>query len=185
MVILAPGDRGLAHDPAPTLIARTFVQAGLRVARFDAPPSDDHQAARDEAIAACIRRAASEVRPAQTLVVGGLSRGARVSASMSEALGASGLVLFAYPFHPRRDTDCGDRVTQLARLTLPVWLGQGTRDTHGNQQQVRGYRLPAHIQVHWLQGANHALVPRPRSGQSQAGQLALAAAEAAAFILAL
>ena len=65
---------------------------------------------------------------------------------------------------------------------MPVLLCQGTRDAHGNQQQVIGYRLPPHIRVHWLLDANHALCPRPSSGHRQKDQLADAASVAAAFI---
>jgi predicted alpha/beta-hydrolase family hydrolase len=108
-----------------------------------------------------------------------------VSVGLAEALGAVGLLLFAYPFHARHDPDPGDRVAQLAGVSVPVLLFQGTRDSHGNAQQVRGYALPAHVRVHWLPDANHALVPRARSGHTQEGQLAEASAVAAAFFRSL
>ncbi len=48
----------------------------------------EHEADRDRVVAAKIRRAADGARPDQALVLGGLSRGARVSASLVDALGA-------------------------------------------------------------------------------------------------
>jgi predicted alpha/beta-hydrolase family hydrolase len=95
------------------------------------------------------------------------------------------VVAFAYPFHPRHDPDPGPRLEALADVPVPVLIFQGTRDSHGNLEQVRGYRLPAHIQVHWLDDANHALHPRARSGHTQGGQLAEAITIAATFVNAL
>jgi hypothetical protein len=115
-------------------------------------------------------------------VLGGLSRGARVSIGLVEELGAVAVLAFAYPFHGRHDPDPHGRARELSAVSVPVLLCQGTRDTHGNRQQVVGYRLPPHIHVHWLPDANHALRPRPSSGHRQEAQLAEATQRAAAFI---
>ncbi|MFT7521339.1 MAG: putative alpha/beta-hydrolase family hydrolase [Kiritimatiellia bacterium] len=179
LVVLAPGDMGLATDAAPAAIAHGFAKAGLLVVRFDCPSPT---ATPDASLAVQIRDAAAAREPHQRLVLAGLSRGARVSATLIEELGAVGLVGFAYPFHPRHDPDPGDRVRQLCRVPVPALICQGTRDSHGNQQQVRGYNLPAHVAVHWLFDANHALRPRARSGCTQESQLAQAAQVAATFI---
>ena len=186
LVVLAPGDQGRLEDSAPTAIAEGLAAAGLRVVRFPFPPCGDaDSAARDALLAGLIREAAALQAPHQRLVLGGLSRGARVSGDLVAELAATCLLGFAYPFHPRQDPDPGDRPEALGRLPVPALICQGTRDSHGNQQQVRGYKLPDHIQVHWLEDANHALHPRARSGHTQAGQLAEASALAAAFVCAL
>lgn len=183
LVVLAPGDQGQLTDPAPTAIAEGLAQAGVRVVRFGFPPCEETDGAlRDALLAEHIRAAAALRAPHQRLVLAGLSRGARVSGALVGELGAAGLLAFAYPFHPRQDPDPGGRDEALAALPVPALVCQGTRDTHGNQQQVRGYRLPDPIQLHWLQDANHALEPRVRSGHTQAAQLAEAVAVAAAFI---
>ncbi|MDP6947059.1 MAG: hypothetical protein QF464_23115, partial [Myxococcota bacterium] len=163
--------------------AEGLAAAGIRVLRFAFPPCDEPDGAlRDALLETHIREAAGERASHQALVLAGLSRGARVSASLVEPLGAVGLVGFAYPFHGRQDPHPRGRAEALGRVSVPVLICQGTRDSHGNQQQVRGYRLPPHIRLHWLVDANHALHPRARSGHTQASQLADATALAAAFI---
>jgi uncharacterized protein len=186
LVVLAPGDQGRLEDSAPTAIAKGLAGADLRVVRFAFPPCDDDDGpVRDALLATHIREVAALRAPHQRLVLGGLSRGARVSASLVAELSATCLLGFAYPFHARHDPDPGGRPEALASLPVPALICQGTRDSHGNQQQVRGYKLPEHIRVHWLQDANHALHPRARSGHTQAGQLAEATGVAADFIRAL
>jgi predicted alpha/beta-hydrolase family hydrolase len=183
LVVLAPGDAGRLEDTAPTMLADGLAEAGLQVVRFAFPPGETaDDATRDRLLAQAVRDAAELRNPNQGLVLAGLSRGARVSASLVGELGALGLVAFAYPFHSRNDPNTHGREVELGRLERPVLLFQGTRDSHGNLQQVRGYGLPAHIAVHWLEDANHALHPRARSGTNQPEQLAGAAAVAAAFI---
>ncbi len=182
LVVLAPGDAGRLTDRAPTQIASVLGASGLRVVRFACPcldTTDDTR--RDAALADRIREAAG-CAGGRRVVLGGLSRGARVSTTLLSELGGVGLLGFGYPFHARQDPDPGSRVRDLARIEVPALICQGTRDSHGNRQQVRGYRLPAHIQMHWLEDANHALMPRPRSGQQQAQQLREAALVAARFV---
>ncbi len=191
LVVLAPGDMGELSDTGPTAIAEGLANAGVRVARFPFPPLRDPRiladdaTARDALLATAIREVVEYRRPQQRLVLAGVSRGARVSGSLVDTLGAAGLLAFAYPFHPRQDPDVGDRVEALSCLRVPALICQGTRDSHGNRQQVRGYRLPPHIRVYWLEDANHALHPRARSGHTQAQQLAEATVVAAAFIRSL
>jgi predicted alpha/beta-hydrolase family hydrolase len=186
LVVLAPGDSGRLEDAAPTLISQELAEAGFRVVRFGFPDCDSRDtAARDHLLAEQIRGAVAEHLGERQLILGGLSRGARVSASLLDSLGGVGLLGFAYPFHGREDPDTGGRERDLAALRAPALICQGTRDSHGNREQVRGYRLPEHIRVHWLEDANHALRPRERSGFTQAEQLVEACRVAADFIRAL
>jgi len=206
-VILAPGDRGRAEDAAPAMIARSLAAAGLRVARFADPSQDGDAAHRDAALAATIRGAVAVLRAGhgregsarssgglcsprgrsveRGLVLAGFSRGARVSAGLVKELGALGLVGFGYPFHGRHDPDPKGRVGELVAAGVPTLVCQGTRDSHGNREQVRGYGLPGRIRLHWLVDANHALSPRGRSGQSREALLAEAAAVTVAFVRSL
>lgn len=186
LVVLAPGDECKLTDRTPRAIASALGDAGIRVVWFAFPPCDAREpAARDAVLADWIRQAAAERTPEQTLILGGLSRGARVSVSLLTELGAAGLLGFSYPFHARQNPDPGGRVQALAAIPVPALICQGTRDSRGNQQQVRGYKLPEHVQVHWHTDANHALMPRPRSGLDQAEQLAQAAAVAVEFVRSL
>ena len=186
LLVLAPGDECRLTDTTPTALATALGEAGIRVVRFAFPPCDDPDGGvRDALLAAHIRQAAATRADGVHLVLGGLSRGARVSVSLLTELGAVGLLGFAYPFHGRHDPDPGDRVSALAGAPVPCLICQGTRDTRGNRQQVRGYGLPEHVRLHWLEDATHALRPRPRSGFSQAELLAEAAAVSARFIQSL
>ena len=181
VVVFAPGDEGRIDDAHLSCVVSGLSAAGVRVVCFDSPGGED-SAARDQRMAGMIRDAA-DACGAATLVLGGLSRGARVSVGLAQELGAAALVLFAYPFHSRRSPDVGSRVHDLASVSGPVWLGQGSRDALGNQPQVVGYRLPTHVHIHWLADANHALRPRPSSGFTMEGQLSEASSLAAAFVL--
>jgi predicted alpha/beta-hydrolase family hydrolase len=185
-LVLAPGDQGRLSDVAPTVIAEGLGEAGIRVVRFAFPPCEDKDdVVRDALLAEHIRQAATQRAPRQRLILAGLSRGARMGGALVSELGAAGLLAFAYPFHARHDPDPGPRLKALSDVPTPVLICQGTRDSHGNKEQVRGYRLPTHIRVHWLEDANHALTPRARSGQTQTEQLAEAVTIAAAFVNAL
>lgn len=185
LVVLAPGDMGRCEDPAASVIASTLAAAGLQVVQFDAPPHAGEEALDDARFAVKIQQATRQAAEGQLLVLGGLSRGARVAASLAAELDAAALLAFAFPFHPRRDPDPGPRLATLGRLQIPVWIFQGSRDSHGNREQVTGYALGANIAVHWLEDANHLLIPRQRSGREQGEQLAASAELAASLILEL
>ena len=186
LVVLAPGDCGRLEDTAPSLISEALSSAGIRVVRFAFPDCDSMDSdVRDGLLKERIREAVSKHLDHRQLVLAGLSRGARVSASMVDELAAIALLGFAYPFHSREDPNPHGREAALAALTTPALICQGTRDSHGNREQIRGYQLPAHIQLHWLEDANHALRPRERSGFTQAQQLAEACRRATGFIRAL
>ena len=185
-VVLAPGDAGRLEDTGLTLISNGLANAGIRVIRFEFPfcESNDSEI-RDKLLADEIRKAAAKKKTGQTLVLGGQSRGARVSAGLVHELKARALVGFAYPFHARSDPHPHGRERELAELNLPVLICQGTRDSHGNREQVASYRLPKNIRLLWLEDANHALHPRARSNTNQEEQLKNASIVAGEFICSL
>jgi predicted alpha/beta-hydrolase family hydrolase len=186
LVVLAPGDEGLALDPGPTSIADALAQANVAARRFDFPPCDSGESGeRDAVLARRISEVAQTRSSSQRLILAGISRGARVSALIAQSLNATALIAFAYPFHSRNDPDPGLRPAQLGALNIPILLLQGTRDSHGNRQQVEGYRLPQHVQIHWLDDANHSLTPRARSGHTRESLLRSSATEVARFLHAL
>jgi uncharacterized protein len=186
LVVLAPGDSGRLEDTAPTLIADGLALAGIRVIRFAAGSFDSNETeVQDTRLADRVREASRNRQGSQKLVLAGLSRGARVSASLVDELSAHGLIGFAYPFHARGDPKPHGRTQALSQLDVPVLICQGTRDSHGNRQQIRGYDLGENIHVHWLEDANHALHPRERSGTNQREQLKAALQVVVAFIQSL
>ncbi len=159
LYVMAPGDCGELSDVSGTVIAEALAASGVRVVRFAAPVDGA-----DADWVAAIAAFASGRVESQRLVIGGQSRGARVCVSLAGALGAEAMLLWSYPFHPRRSQTSLGGLDALKACSVPVWLCQGSRDALGNREQVRGYALSDNVRVHWLEDANHDLVPRERSG---------------------
>ena len=97
LVVMAPGDCGQLEDVCGTVIAEALASHGLRVVRFAAPVDGT-----DTDWADAITAFAAMRTDGQRLVIGGQSRGARVSVPLATAVGADALLLWSYPFHPRR-----------------------------------------------------------------------------------
>ena len=117
-----------------------------------------------------------EAMAGRHVIIGSFSRGARIAAALAEGSTARALLCLAYPFHKHGHP--GDRhgLQHLLGLTLPTLIVQGSRDAHGNREEVRGYaNLPACLRLHWIEDGNHRWQPRARSGQD-AGKLVQEAA---------
>jgi predicted alpha/beta-hydrolase family hydrolase len=123
-------------------------------------------------------------RGRSAVVIGGFSLGARIAAQASSALEPLGLLCLGYPFHVRGDP--GDRhgLETLRGLHTPSLIVQGTRDPHGNREEVTGYgQLPSCVRLHWLEDGNHRFRPRKASGQTELSHVRRAAAASAEFIV--
>lgn len=178
VLVFAAGDDGRADDPVATALGASLAGRGVGMLALEAPARGEGS---DALVAAQLREAVAHVE-ATRVVVGGFSRGARVAAMLAASLGAVGVVAVSYPFHPRRDPRPGERLDVLMHASVPVLVCQGTRDALGNREQVRGYRLPASVEVVWLEDGNHGLVPRARSGRTHAELVATAAEAVARFV---
>jgi len=171
VVVFAHG-AGTAMDAAPLQrVATGLGQIGIDVVRFEFPYMHarrmgdvDRKPDADEILAGCFVDVIKKIDHPGKLVVGGWSLGGRIAVQIAKDVGAAAVVCVSYPFHPNRDPSDRLAVDRLQASELPALIVQGTRDSFGNQQQVRGYRLAQHVQVYWLQDANHALLPRERSG---------------------
>ena len=119
-----------------------------------------------------------DTRPG-SLVLGGFSLGARIAAQIADAVQPLALLCFGYPFHLRSHPKQSPGLETLRRVQTPTLIVQGSRDAHGNREEVSGYgRLPSCVQLHWLEDGNHRFRPRLHSGHSLDGHLR-SAAEAA------
>jgi hypothetical protein len=118
---------------------------------------------------------------AGTLCIGGKSLGGRMASLLADELGVTGLVCLGYPFHPPGKPE-RLRTTQLVELQTPTLICQGERDSFGSRQEVAGYRLSAHIRVHWLDDGDHSFKPRKASGVSLADNLAAAVTAILSFL---
>jgi predicted alpha/beta-hydrolase family hydrolase len=147
-----------AHDLQ--LLARWLPGLGVTVARFEQPwrlagrpvagPPRQLDAAWSEALSAVRAQV-----PDAPVVVGGRSAGARVACRTAAPLGAAGVLSLAFPLHPPGRADR----TRAAELTtdLPLLVVQGTRDTFGTAEEVKGALGPGSGEVEAITGADHAL----------------------------
>lgn len=137
--------------------------------------------ASDDSVAAQYRDAVSrccEDRSVQLgeLVLGGFSRGARIAAELACESGARALLCLGYPFHAHGDAQNRHGLAILRQVSVPTQVVQGSRDAHGNREELRGYgALPSCIQLHWLEDANHCWQPRGKSGQDKEALIVSAA----------
>lgn len=91
--------------------------------------------------------------------LGGKSLGSRVSVSLAGPLGAAGVVALGYPFHPPGKPE-SLRLAPFQSLNCPCLIFQGTRDPFGRPDEVQGYELGPHTQIHWIEGGTHDLAVR-------------------------
>jgi len=118
---------------------------------------------------------ANKPEPERTLI-GGFSIGARIAAQLSRDNSVAGLLGLSFPFHRRGAPLDRHGLRTLQAVTVPTLIVQGTRDTHGNRQQVQGMEpLPAHVQMCWLEDGNHHWLPRAKSNQDLVTHLRCAA----------
>lgn len=110
--------------------------------------------------------------------LGGKSLGGRVASLLAAEDGAPGLILCSYPFHPPGKPE-RTRLAHWPALRCPTLVVQGTRDPFGGQDEVRGYTLPACVEVHFLADGEHDWRPRRASRRSQQALIDEAAAVAA------
>ncbi|OHV13469.1 hypothetical protein BH688_01195 [Kushneria phosphatilytica] len=85
---------------------------------------------------------------------GGRSMGGRVASQLATEQACPGLILCAYPFHPR-GTPERTRLSHWPQLRCATHVFQGSRDPMGSREEVGGYPLPAHVAMHWLEEGDH------------------------------
>lgn len=114
-------------------------------------------------------------------IIGGFSLGGRIAATLCPQLAPLALLCFGYPFHAVGDPSLHRGLDALSAVQVPTRILQGTRDNHGSEAEVRGYRLPDSVELVWLRDGNHRFVPRARSGLTQATLIDRAVASAISF----
>jgi len=164
------------HGVATTAFAFPYMEAGRR--RIDARP------VLYAAWAAAIARARRGRLP---WFAGGKSMGGRV---LAEALADGrcpahprGVLFFGYPLHPAGRPDTA-RARPLARVPVPMWFAQGTRDRLADLDLVRGVvaGLRPRATLYVVEGADHGFRVRKRDGRSFEAVLDAMAGAAAAWI---
>lgn len=173
---LAPS--GPLPDPFFEVLGGRWRATGLAVEQVTLDPSQP-----EEALVERILGAATRCGESDSLVLAGFSLGAKIAARAAARHRSLALLCFGHPFHARGDPGSRAGLQDLRRVTVPTLVVQGSRDAHGNREEVRGYGpLPPCVQIHWLEDGNHRFRPRLRSGQTDAGHVGSAAAASIEFI---
>ncbi len=169
--LFAHGAGAPMDHPFMERVATGVAAAGIGVTRFEFPymtrrrqdgkrrPPD-----RGPKLEAHFREQIAALTPVDKLIIGGKSMGGRIASVIADDVGAAGLLCLGFPFHPVGKPERRDRVDRLRTIETRTLIIQGSRDSFGNREQVRGYRLPDTIAMNWLEDGNHSFVPRKRSG---------------------
>jgi uncharacterized protein len=139
-LVLGHGAGGGVQAPDLTAVARVAHSAGLDVVLVEQPyrvagrraPAPAHQL--DGAWTAVVDHLLAGELHGLPLVVGGRSSGARVACRTAEATGAVGVLCLAFPLVPpprSGGTPAQSRLPELAAVTVPTLVVQGTRDRFG------------------------------------------------------
>ncbi|WP_440053867.1 alpha/beta family hydrolase [Pseudoalteromonas sp. T1lg65] len=117
------------------------------------------------------------------LFIGGKSMGGRMASMLAceSELALKGVLVFGYPFHPPGKPE-KLRTDHFTKLSCPLLILQGERDTFGNRTEVDAMELPSQVEVKWSRDGDHSLKPRKVSGISETESRGFAAKMAAAFI---
>jgi len=175
LVSIAPGGMNTVEEPVAAII-RHLENEGrvVRIVHLDGDVTDAEL---------CSRLYAQAELQSLPWVLGGFSRAARISAMIVEKLSAVGLLGFAYPFHTHGAPQEKPGLEALSRVRKESLVVQGTRDSHGNYEEVRGYGgVPSSVKLCWLEDGNHQLAPRARSGHTYAAHIQTAAAACLEFL---
>jgi uncharacterized protein len=145
VLVLGHGAGGGVDAPDIVAVRAAVLAAGVRVVRVTQPyrvagrraPAPAGQL--DTAWLAVL----DELRPqwpGLPVITGGRSSGARVACRTAGAAGAAGVVALAFPVHPpgRPETT---RLSELAAVTVPVFVVSGERDPFGVAPKGRGRRV--------------------------------------------
>ena len=169
-------------------VAEGVAASGVRVIRFEFPymqrrRETGKRGAPDppRVLMQSFRDAIEEAGGSRGLVIGGKSMGGRIASMVADDAGVLGLVCLGYPFHPPGKLE-KTRTSHLESLRTPTLILQGTRDSFGSLEDVRGYKLSKAIQIEWLEDGDHSFKPRVRSGRTEADNVRAAVALAAEFI---
>ena len=171
-LVLAHGAGAPMDHPFMDYFATALAAQQIQVARFEFPymvarrstgkktPPDREPKLRESWLDVI------EKLGADRLVIGGKSMGGRIASLIADEADVTGLVCLGYPFHPVGKPE-KLRIDHLRHLRTPTLIVQGERDTFGNREEVKSYRLPRKIKVHWLTDGDHSLKPRKSSGRTE------------------
>ncbi len=151
LLLAHPGT--LCRIPLETLQAAMSSMLTCRFVSLTSTDSDETQ----------VKQLQRQILQPEQTIIGGFSLGARIAALLSQEIRVAGLLCLSYPFHRHGDSLDPHGLRALQGVTTPTLIVQGTRDSHGNQQQVHGMSLPSSVSICWLEDGNHRWQPRARA----------------------
>ncbi len=117
--------------------------------------------------------------PHDNLIIGGKSMGGRMASMLAADLALledgiiAGVWCLGYPFHPPGKPE-KLRTEHLSRITVPLVISQGERDSFGKKEEVDQWDLPASLKLFWADDGDHGLKPRVKSGRTLSDNLGAA-----------
>ena len=171
-LLLAHGSGVRMNAPFMTDISEALAANGVNVLRFEfaymTGRASEHR--RPPELSREFRDALNSVRSDEPVFIGGKSMGARIACMIAEDAyrheRIAGVVCLGYPFHAPSRPDL-PRTAELATLTAPTLICQGTRDPFGTREQVSGYDLSGAVELFWLEDGDHDFKPGTLSDQAQ------------------
>jgi predicted alpha/beta-hydrolase family hydrolase len=185
LLVLAHGAGAGQKHPFMVRYALGLAARGIDVVTFDFPYMEakrrtpDKAPVLEEAFRQAIREACRDRDTRATrLVIGGKSMGGRMATHLaaapetwpSDLPSLSGVVALGYPLKPPGGARGQDRVSHLVKITVPVLIVQGTRDSFGGPADVQaalGAAAP-HVSIHAVEGADHSFAVPKALGKAQA-----------------
>ena len=188
--LFAHGAGGSMDSPFMRRVAEGVAASGVRVIRFEFPYMQRRRetgkgGAPDppRILMQSFRDAIEEAGGGSALVIGGKSMGGRIASMVADDAAVRGVVCLGYPFHPPGKPE-KTRTAHLENLRTPTLILQGTRDSFGGPEEVRGYKLSPAIRIEWIDDGDHSFKPRARSGRTEADNVGAAIALVGAFLVA-
>jgi predicted alpha/beta-hydrolase family hydrolase len=162
--LFAHGAGAPMDHPFMNQVANALGERGVRVVRFEFPYMAARRTSgkkggapdRQPVLLEAFRQVVEEHGGGGKVFVGGKSMGGRMASMIADEVGARGLVVFGYPFHPPGKPQ-QLRTAHLAELRTPSLILQGTRDIFGTREDVSGYTLSPAIRIQWMEGGDHSL----------------------------
>jgi uncharacterized protein len=178
--LFAHGAGGAMDTSFMNIVAKALGERGIRVVRFEFPYMAARRTSgkrggapdRQPVLLDAFRRVVEEHGGGGNVIVGGKSMGGRMASMIADEVGARGLLVFGYPFHPPGKPQ-QLRTAHLEHLRTPSLILQGTRDIFGTRDDVAGYTLSPAIRIEWMEGGDHSLKGRvPEAIEAAAAYIA-------------
>ncbi|MEO3480188.1 alpha/beta family hydrolase [Phaeobacter sp. CAU 1743] len=181
-ILLAHGSGAAMDTPWMDTVAEGLDAQGFRVARFEfsymsarRTGGSKRPPAKADTYAPEFLAAIDALGCDGPLIIGGKSMGGRVASLIAQDLydagRIKGMLCLGFPFHPPKKPG-NRRGENLAEITCPTLICQGTRDPFGTREEVQEYDLSNAVTLHWLEDGDHDLKPRKRvTGKTLEDQL--------------